>query len=179
MNNVKLNDWPYLRTNAWNCINNAIKRGFVTRLPCEICGNPRTHAHHDDYSKPLEVLWLCAKHHKEKHRIHRIPEVETVEHSTVPISIPLVFPKVMSDESELRQLLSALMLWCKEKRGRRKELAAALDVTPNTISHWLGGGVKKPSREKYFALQEFAKQNRIKKLRFDYRPYERHDRSAP
>jgi hypothetical protein len=45
----------------------AIRRGELVRQPCEVCGNPRSHAHHDDYSKPLEVRWLCAGHHKRWH----------------------------------------------------------------------------------------------------------------
>ncbi len=46
---------------------NAIRSGKLTRQPCEKCGNPRSEAHHDDYSKPLAVRWLCFKHHREHH----------------------------------------------------------------------------------------------------------------
>ena len=46
----------------------AIKKGEITRQPCIKCNNPKSHGHHPDYSKPLEVIWLCAKHHKELHR---------------------------------------------------------------------------------------------------------------
>ena len=42
----------------------AVKNGLLIRLPCEICGDPNSEAHHDDYSKPLEVKWFCKKHHK-------------------------------------------------------------------------------------------------------------------
>lgn len=41
------------------------------RKPCEVCGEIKVEAHHDDYSKPLEVKWLCIKHHKELHRNRR------------------------------------------------------------------------------------------------------------
>lgn len=34
------------------------------RQACEICGAP-AQAHHEDYSKPLAVRWLCFKHHRE------------------------------------------------------------------------------------------------------------------
>lgn len=34
------------------------------KQPCEVCGTP-AEAHHDDYSRPLEVRWLCSVHHKE------------------------------------------------------------------------------------------------------------------
>ena len=46
---------------------NAIRSGKLKRLPCEKCGNPKSQAHHDDYSKPLEVRWLCFVHHREVH----------------------------------------------------------------------------------------------------------------
>jgi len=42
---------------------NAIRDGKLIRKPCEICGNPKVEAHHEDYSKPLEVVWLCKPHH--------------------------------------------------------------------------------------------------------------------
>lgn len=35
------------------------------KQPCEICGNEKSQAHHDDYSKPHIVRWLCKKHHEE------------------------------------------------------------------------------------------------------------------
>lgn len=38
------------------------------KQPCQVCGTTKwIHGHHPDYSKPLEVIWLCAKHHKEEH----------------------------------------------------------------------------------------------------------------
>lgn len=49
----------------------AIARKELIRMPCEICGNTKTDAHHDDYSKPLEVRWLCRAHHKEWHMTNR------------------------------------------------------------------------------------------------------------
>lgn len=45
----------------------AIESGQLMRQPCEACGTSPAHAHHDDYSKPLEVRWLCPKHHREYH----------------------------------------------------------------------------------------------------------------
>lgn len=48
-------------------VRNAIRRGEMSKQPCEICNNPKAQAHHDDYSKPLVVRWLCTKHHNEYH----------------------------------------------------------------------------------------------------------------
>lgn len=42
----------------------AVRDGRVQRRPCEICGSPDTEAHHEDYSRPLDVRWLCFKHHR-------------------------------------------------------------------------------------------------------------------
>lgn len=56
------------KARAWHAVNVAIRRGILSRRPCEVCGAERhIHAHHDDYAKPLEVRWLCAKHHIEAH----------------------------------------------------------------------------------------------------------------
>ena len=49
---------------ARTAVGNAVRDGRLTREPCEACGTTeRVEAHHDDYSKPLEVRWLCKAHH--------------------------------------------------------------------------------------------------------------------
>jgi ribosomal protein S27AE len=53
---------------ARNAVSNAIRDGKLIRQPCEKCGDPRSQAHHDDYSQPLAVRWLCDFHHKEHHK---------------------------------------------------------------------------------------------------------------
>ena len=47
--------------------NREINSGRLVRQPCEVCGSVPTHAHHDDYEKPLDVRWLCRSHHVEHH----------------------------------------------------------------------------------------------------------------
>lgn len=61
---------------AVNKVNNALRDGQLTRQPCEVCGAERAQAHHDDYSKPLDVRWLCTTHHAEwhKHNVPRCPD---------------------------------------------------------------------------------------------------------
>ena len=51
---------------AHHLLNNALKSGKLHRHPCFVCGN-KAQAHHDDYSKPLNVVWVCPKHHGELH----------------------------------------------------------------------------------------------------------------
>lgn len=48
----------------------AIARGEIKKEPCEICGDV-AQAHHDNYNYPLEVRWLCCKHHAEWHRFNK------------------------------------------------------------------------------------------------------------
>jgi hypothetical protein len=48
-------------------VSTAIRNGSLVKESCEECGG-EAHAHHDDYSKPLEVRWLCPEHHMGMHR---------------------------------------------------------------------------------------------------------------
>lgn len=59
---------------AHQALRSAIRKGLTERGPCEVCGavhginGARVDGHHDDYSKPMAVRWLCRKHHLEAHR---------------------------------------------------------------------------------------------------------------
>jgi len=48
----------------------ALRAGVLVRPDvCEMCHeNPKPQAHHEDYSKPVDVMWLCSKCHIELHR---------------------------------------------------------------------------------------------------------------
>jgi hypothetical protein len=64
------NRYP-LKSAARNKLSNAIRDKKIFKTPCEVCGDTKVEGHHDDYAKPLEVRWLCIKHHKELHRIYK------------------------------------------------------------------------------------------------------------
>lgn len=53
------------RYRAQTAVAYAVRRGRLLRQPCEVCGDAKSEAHHHDYSKPLEVEWLCFKCHRE------------------------------------------------------------------------------------------------------------------
>lgn len=46
----------------------AIRTGSLVRNPCIRCGETKSVAHHEDYDKPLEVMWLCQPCHKQRHK---------------------------------------------------------------------------------------------------------------
>lgn len=68
---------PYVRSpekvRARWMVRDALKYGKLTRQPCETCGEPQAEAHHDDYSKPLDVRWLCSRCHAAVHWGERSP----------------------------------------------------------------------------------------------------------
>lgn len=46
----------------------ARRSGRLIPGPCADCGSAdNIHAHHEDYSKPLDVVWLCASCHRVRH----------------------------------------------------------------------------------------------------------------
>ena len=59
---------------AWSAVGNSLLRGdMVKPIKCEKCmkEDSRLHAHHEDYEKPLEVIWLCHECHMNVHKKQR------------------------------------------------------------------------------------------------------------
>lgn len=44
----------------------AIHSGKLQKERCAFCGSVNTQAHHPDYAKPLQVVWVCSKCHREQ-----------------------------------------------------------------------------------------------------------------
>lgn len=52
-------------------LRNAIRRGDVVKPnTCSKCGEKpsRIEGHHEDYSKPFDVVWLCPPCHRKLHK---------------------------------------------------------------------------------------------------------------
>ena len=56
------------RQKAHTAVAKALRKGELLRQPCEMCGEVKSVAHHDDYDFPLDVMWLCQPCHKQRHK---------------------------------------------------------------------------------------------------------------
>lgn len=63
------------RAKARHAVSNAIRDRRLYRGPCAVCGvviderGRVTHGHHAfGYDRPLDVIWLCQRHHTEAHQ---------------------------------------------------------------------------------------------------------------
>ena len=55
------------------------RRGFLTPEPCRVCRSENSEMHHEDYEKPLTVVWMCRPCHLDHHREERIAERQEVQ----------------------------------------------------------------------------------------------------
>lgn len=61
------------RRAAQVALGNAVRDGHVTPWPaCSYpggCDSTNVEAHHADYSRPLDVVWVCPSHHRQAHAL--------------------------------------------------------------------------------------------------------------
>jgi hypothetical protein len=61
------------RMRARNAVSNAVRDGRLEKRPCAFCGEAEgLEAHHHDYTKPLDVTWLCRPCHRRFHALERM-----------------------------------------------------------------------------------------------------------
>lgn len=53
------------RQQARTKLTDAVRYGKIHRMPCFYCDDPKTEAHHFDYTRPFDIIWLCTYHHRE------------------------------------------------------------------------------------------------------------------
>ena len=56
------------RQHAHAEVRKAIKLGTLRKKSCVRCQSEKSLAHHEDYDKPLDVMWLCQPCHKQRHK---------------------------------------------------------------------------------------------------------------
>ena len=61
------------RDRARRAVARALRSGKLSKSKCAFCGSgERLEAHHHDYSKPLDVTWLCSGCHARFHALERM-----------------------------------------------------------------------------------------------------------
>jgi len=64
------------KNRAHRIVAKAVKSGELTKnQSCVKCGDGPTDAHHEDYSKPLEVIWLCRQCHVDLHAAEKVEDL--------------------------------------------------------------------------------------------------------
>ena len=56
-----------VRSKAHKAVSQALKSGTLSKVPCRDCGAVKVEGHHEDYNKPLDVIWLCHSCHMAHH----------------------------------------------------------------------------------------------------------------
>jgi ribosomal protein S27AE len=97
---------------------NAIRYGKLKRQPCEKCGNPKSHAHHKDYSKPLEIEWLCHDCHWKAHGW---------------VAKEIVKPVILTKKDKLLPTVLEL----KQQGKSYSQISLVVGVPKGTISKWI------------------------------------------
>lgn len=71
-----------IKTKAHYLVDRAIKKGLLVRpKKCSKCNNPSlVEGHHDDYDKPLDVIWLCPTCHSMRHPKGGLPHKDKTKY---------------------------------------------------------------------------------------------------
>jgi len=114
-----------LKQKARYVLNRAIRSGRLERGPCSVCGSrDRVDGHHNDYSKPFDVIWLCRFHHRmvTLGKLSMGIEIKVDNPNTPP-------PPLTSKE----RLILRLLITGKTN----KEIAATISVAEQSVKNYM------------------------------------------
>lgn len=113
------------KTAANGKVKRAVEKGILIRPDtCERCGRRwKTIAHHSDYDKPFDVMWLCSSCHMKIHRaIWReladagfsvpMPPLEKIERNQSVVNTHLTHPDWTQKQIAIIYNISASMVGC-------------------------------------------------------------------
>jgi hypothetical protein len=118
---------------AHGIVAEAIRKGTLTRQPCNVCGAQKTVAHHEDYNKPLDVIWLCTRCHTRRHaEINRQNGAGKIEYRTSLLLPPDLLTKLDDYWHEKRletrnEAIRELLAYALDRKPRSERSVAVAD----------------------------------------------------
>lgn len=141
------------RTKARIKLNNSIRDGAILQGICAVCGSTENiDGHHVDYSKPLDVVWLCRLHHRHV-SLGMYPEWEPRD---VPINGTEEIPPLSDQE---RHVLGLLF------EGRHnKEIAARIGICEQSVKNVIRRIYMKIGVKSFRQMLPIAEEIRLKHM---------------
>lgn len=126
---------------AGQLLREAVKDGRVVRQPCQRCGRIDALAHHHDYSKPLDVIWLCPQHHAEAHGKRVIEKRPRGAHEPKPKRKEYLVPCWLSDlkPSDEHYDAPSIVATLSEFWVKRVQIQDLTGLSPNKINRIVRG----------------------------------------
>lgn len=135
----------YARREASNAVSAAIRAGIIKRTPCQECGRKTVEAHHDDYREPLQVRFLCRKHHRAWHREHGGPAIGLQRGLKAPKiwrRRKVAHIQLCKAEGLIGDVTRQIVDVCRREGVSDTVLARRLGVTRQSLSVMFAGGVR-------------------------------------
>jgi len=57
---------------AHKILQRSVRKKLIEKTECFVCGDEKVEAHHADYDRPLDVIWMCRLHHRETHKMFNL-----------------------------------------------------------------------------------------------------------
>lgn len=106
-------------------VKKALMSGELIKGLCAVCQSVDAVGHHHDYDKPLEVEWLCRKHHMEAHRGFWLDSVKPQTNTARQMLNTLIAQHVRPEQAEQETGISQQTI--------KKVLAGRLDIREYNI----------------------------------------------
>ena len=123
----------------------AIQHGAMVKQPCVVCGARQSEGHHDDYSRPLDVIWLCRRHHVARHKeLRKAVAIATTQ--PTPSRAIREYHNVLSRPDVAKPLIleaASLIHQAMTNQGlNENRFASQLGVSRQHLNSVFGGGIR-------------------------------------
>ena len=93
-----------IKKRAHDIVRLHVSSGKIKSQPCVKCGSDKSSAHHEDYRKPLEIIWFCHSCHMDHHSKKR-KNVGIVLNTQFDPNTPLIEPALATTGQKISHFL--------------------------------------------------------------------------
>lgn len=119
----------------------ALHSGALTKQGCA-CGDVQAEAHHDDYSKPLEVRWFCRRCHRAWHRDNATSLYVLRPAPKVLSRVNRSFASVYAAEILIGEVTNAAEAAMNAEGITRSDVSRLIGSSRQMVSLWFAGGFR-------------------------------------